>query len=258
MRSLIKIYRATADRVTGRNLDKAAARKQLRILEEIEFVCIGAVAFGLFLEMPSLCSAASLVAFGVLGEFVIHRFHVRASKREQNLSDKESNEQLAAIAEVNLKAETERLKRVEIEERRAPRRLSMEQFNIIESRLRAFAPVEIGVIPTAKGDAEPLEFAADLCVLFRKIGWLPAFATRIDHTIRLGLWVELSPNADRLAQRAAPELVVALRIAGIAVDQDVSRPAGGEFGGTGEEKERACGAGIILNVGLHPVTARGY
>lgn len=272
-------------------MSRQEVRDWMAVLDVWALVVVGAVFLGLVLEFIELVSAllfpkmltfsespkpmgivgSFLVTFGVLGEFVVHFLHTRAANRLDETTDEEiarlnaeSDKARSEIASANARAaeasalaESERLKRVEIEERRAPRRVSESQYNIIVSRLKTFGPIRVGIVVSAKDSAEPFDFGGSLGTALRAAGWDTAFATRVDHTIRLGAWIEMAKEADRLDRRAAPELIATLRFAGIAVDDQVFSPPGDGRFSESEDSQKALSAPIRINIGLHPVTARG-
>lgn len=268
VRTLGKNLGWSKDRLLGRSLDKLSIRRRLSWLDWIEFVCVGSVAFGLYFESNKLWEANTLVTLGVFGEFIVHRLHAIASKREEKLADVEierlrteadaaradAARAIARAAEASQQAEEERLKRVEIEDRRADRRLTKEQFESIVTRLKPFAPIDVGILVSAHS-TEALNFGVGIGVALRGAGWHNALATRLDPTVRHELWIELVKDADALSQRAARELMTTLRAVGILTSEQITLPQGGSFGGNEPDKQKATGAPILINVGLHP---RGY
>jgi len=91
----------------------------------------------------------------------------RASEAEARSKDAE-----ARAAEANQKAEQERLERVKIEEARADRRLSDEQFATMVAKLRTLPPGDVGIIRWTPA-LEVRRFASDIWAAFKEAGWRP-------------------------------------------------------------------------------------
>lgn len=220
-------------------------------------------------------ACAFAVAIGVWGE--IH-FGEKAEEAAGELKDEadrqvaeaarkssEADERAALAnvraAEADLKAaeayriaEEERLRRVELEQRRAPRRLTADQYDRAVEQLTPFGALglDVGILICSTGTLEPLVLAHDLEAVFGDAGWEPFVVMRTDMTLRPGTWVQVASDASPEVKRAAREVVVALQAAEIAVSPRTLAPGGGTFVGDEEEKRRATGAPIQVNVGEHP------
>jgi len=227
MRSLTAMYKAMIDRLTGRALGKTAIRDRLATLDGVEFVCIGVVAIGLVGESLSVPHAGDVVTLGVLGEFILHWFHVRASKRSEEVADKEAEAARGAIAdanaraaEANEKAERERLERMKIEARLAWRRFSPEQIGSIASKLNAFRPERVAVF-RSKLEPEIASFAGQITSALEDAGWNVGLATKTDFDrIVVGVLVELDSKDGIFSQDVAfgaVALVEALHAEGVLV-----------------------------------------
>lgn len=120
----------------------------------------------------------------------------------------------ARVAEAEAMAETERLARVKIEEKLAPRRLSPEQVRQVANALRPFAGVHVNLFaPT--GDVEIVRIANDvLAALMGPNGahWTVTVSTgqEFGRTVS-GILVELAADADETSKSAARAFVLALQ-----------------------------------------------
>ncbi|HEY2547720.1 MAG TPA: hypothetical protein VGI46_16735 [Candidatus Acidoferrum sp.] len=132
-----------------------------------------------------------LVAIGVTGEAIVGYFHFRKSGQLQRLQAAENLGQQGEIerlrnqtgqvmeraakaeeraAEANKAAEEERLARLKIEERLAPRRLTAEQIHFLQTKLGRFAgqPIQISYLV---GDVESQTYASEFAEALGPIGW---------------------------------------------------------------------------------------
>jgi hypothetical protein len=123
-------------------------------------------------------------------------------------------------AEANRIAEGERLARVKIEEKIAPRRLSAEQIRTVADKLRRFTGQRINFFATA-GDAEAIGIADDILKALNgpnSAGWFPTLsAGQYSSLVGSGIVIELSSDADARAREAAVTLADALRGERLAV-----------------------------------------
>lgn len=118
-----------------------------------------------------------LVAVGTVGGAVVGYIHWRKGNELQQLQSAENlrlqariAEAEAQAAEANKKAEEERLARVKIEERLAPRRLTLDRLRRFLDILRKGpkGPVDIQF---AANDAEASAFASQIRDALRNAGW---------------------------------------------------------------------------------------
>jgi hypothetical protein len=232
VRSLTTTYRAIIDKLTGRDFDKTVIRARLSTLDGIEFLCVGIVAVGLVGESLEIHHAGDVVTLGVLGEFVLHWFHVRASKRAEEIADEEADAARAAIAdtnaraaEANLATERERLARIELEKSLEVRSLNPEQQAAAVTILRPFAGRAVTVIQTSDTDevrlarwnvVRVLRAAGLSTTLFEQPRSVPAF----------GVQIELLSHGEQRDRDAASALASTLHDAGWEVSgpMPVRRP----------------------------------
>jgi hypothetical protein len=135
-----------------------------------------------------------------------------------------ANERIALAeqhaAEANRIAEGERLARVKIEEKIAPRRLSAEQIRTVADKLRRFTGQRLNFFATA-GDAEAIGIADDILKALNgpnSAGWFPTLSTgQYSSLVGSGIVIELSSDADARAREAAVTLAEALRSERLAV-----------------------------------------
>jgi hypothetical protein len=141
----------------------------------------------------------------------------RAAKAEENLAG--ANERAAkaeqAAAEANRAAEQERLARVRIEERLAPRVLSPQQQQILVQRLRPLAERTIDIF--IYGDTpEIVGVATVLTSLLRSAGCNTQFWTVLGGGAVTGILVLTRSGSDSATENAASGLISALNSVGIA------------------------------------------
>ncbi len=104
MSSLSSAYKAISDRLNARTLDEAGVRRWTSALDTAALACVGLVVFGLWFETDRFWSASGAVTFGVLGEFIIHWLHMRAFRREEELSDEKARGLRSELANATLRA----------------------------------------------------------------------------------------------------------------------------------------------------------
>ncbi len=165
---------------------------------------------------------AALVAVGVAGEFIVH---IRAGKVETDIRDvtrqqvaiangeaSAANER-AAVA--NRIAERERLARLQLEARLAPRSLSQGQQDNIHDRLRAFGHRDVDVF--LFGDTPEIgNIAGRIINSCIAVPWtVRVWSVLPGSPIIQGILVMLRSGPDRDAQLAANGLVTALQANGL-------------------------------------------
>lgn len=209
--SLTATYSHMSAFVTGRMLDASAVRTRLRRLDEVAFFCIGLVVVGLVLEDHAVgfANGARLVTLGVIGEFVVHWLYARATKREQYLSDVESDERALTI---------ERLRQgnLELWQRIQPRDIPYELEDSLRTALAAFAGQHFELWANASGPDASV-FAPRLFALLVSAGWVPK-RDDVEYAAILGLvlGVEIRVGHSPRAAEAGTALHLALSTVPIA------------------------------------------
>jgi len=206
------------------------------------------------------------VAIGVVGELVVGFWQAGANKRlheiealealslhkdtEQSRATAESARSEAAqasahladahleaaranerAAEANRIAEGERLARIKIEERLAPRRLTGQQIVDLSRGLSSFSSTEIQVV--FPPDAEPVGIAQPLLAALQAARW--SISTIVGHDgarVVTGILVELKPDAEESTGNAAKALADGLRSQNLSVAGPIAWQAmamGGAF-----------------------------
>jgi hypothetical protein len=115
-----------------------------------------------------ICGA--VIALGVYGEYTYASTGARANAQLQSISEREIADLNKESATLRKDAEDERLKRVEIEERVAWRRLTAQQQSEITSRQKAFS-AETASVWCEAGDIEAATFASDIASALRAAKW---------------------------------------------------------------------------------------
>jgi hypothetical protein len=154
------------------SLDRKAARNSRLEIIAVLSVVAGIVAedwdeFFKFAHNPNwtdgrIAVGGAVVVLGIISEIW---FSSRSASAEREIRDWYA----LRVAELNLKAEQERLARVEIEERIQPRRLSIEQQKAITEALRRFKG-SIRPIVVGSSDAESLGLAKQIIAVLRFTG----------------------------------------------------------------------------------------
>lgn len=200
-----------------------------------------------------------LVAIGVFGEVtsgVIHIFFdtrlsdLRSQERrvyETVLAQlrKDAAEANARAAEANEKAEEERLARVKIEERLAPRQLSQEQRQSISVRLLPLIHKRVGLILCAN-NVEAATFAGQIGGAFFLAGIDVRQAQRTSGGVLPGVAVEFEGADDIIL--AARAIISALAEEGVSVFSEPMLMVPGTFSGDPE----ASRAPIRVEIGEKP------
>ena len=174
-----------------------------------------------------------LVGIGVMGEFGIGYLHWSKGKRLRALDDaarvtQEENIGMARrdAANAQEKAEHERLARVQLEVRLAPRRLDPGQVAAI---VTALAPHAVGakhVALISPPDLEPAQFTEVLIQLLRDSGWnVTSVYERNVLRVVENVAMEVAHDADGSTMAAAQAFVGALRAADITINDPVPMQA---------------------------------
>lgn len=148
------------------------------------------------LAQEALVQAARADALKAAAEVASATFDIEDAKR----AAAEAN---ARAAEANQKAEEERLARVKIEERLAPRVLTQADVGSLVVKLKSFPGTQVAMF-VANGN-EPTALANTLMQALETAGWKLS-ATQGDTGGDSGIVVELTDNADAEAGRAAQAL----------------------------------------------------
>jgi hypothetical protein len=179
---------------------------------------------------------AVLVAVGIVGEVGFGVRHWVLNRRLQALQHSEDQERQTEIARLNKEAgdarrsagdaieraaeankiaEEERLARLKIEERLAPRRLTAEQIQHLQERLRRFSgqPIQISYLV---GDVESQAYASEFAAALGSIGW--AVGTGLPSMFNFaGIAVRVQDSTD--VPEAAEGLAEAIEGLGITVQR---------------------------------------
>ncbi|MGD0793910.1 MAG: hypothetical protein ABR920_19260 [Terriglobales bacterium] len=168
-----------------------------------------------------------VVAIGVTAEAVLSFLHVRKSHQLQAIQESEIASIKRDAAEANRLAEQDRLARVKIEERLAPRFLTEKDQSSAVAALKPFASRLVDIVKYPD-DAEVSELARQISGVLTDAGWKPAVS--VSGEPLTGIVVEIDPkNPPNLT--AGQALVTALSGAGLNVKGPVpslhTAPTGG-------------------------------
>lgn len=141
----------------------------------------------------------------------------RAAKAEEHLGDTRERAAQAEkeAAKSNEAAEKERLARLQLEARLAPRSLSSSQQRDVVERLKSFRGASLDIF--VYGDtSEMLSIGSTISSLARAAGWgVRIWGVSVEMVV-VGFVVGTRPGADKATERAADELVLALNHNGIS------------------------------------------
>jgi hypothetical protein len=144
----------------------------------------------------------------------------RAAKAEENLGNaqKEAAAANERAAEANKIAEGEKLARIKLEARLAPRELNASQQTEIRERLKAIGRNDLDVF--VYGDTPEIVRLAGAIVSSAHPVWnVRAWAVISGQTAVTGILVSTRPNADETTLKAADALVSALTNAGLSAQR---------------------------------------
>jgi len=173
---------------------------------------------------------------------------------------------VAAVAQVETArlskiAEDERLARIKIEEKIAPRRFTAEQKKTIASKLRVFAGQKTFLRPY-KGDTESIELAEDIFDALgpRGAGWdvsfLPIETEQTGADIISGILVGVFPAATKKDKEAAKNLVAAISAERLTIFGPQELPAIREFHISNmkitPERHIDLGSPMVITIGKKP------
>lgn len=234
---------------------------RLRFVSELGIILGSAlVVLGLMLESDWATGwrtlGAAAVIVGVAVETLLDGGILLASHKLEMLH----NQELEAMrletaqandraAEANEKAEHERLERMKIEERIAPRTLSAKQWESIASKLRWSRPEREVPVFASKNDAEIMRFANSLGKALQIANWpiVGGVKSYFDR-IPIGVWIEYRDIADATDMARANLLVEVLRDEGI----EVSGPRAAELGFTASTSGDALNLPVQILIGEKP------
>jgi len=215
-----------------------------------------------------------IVAVGIVGEvaFGLHTFFLnKRFRNEQKAEEQRSREEIARLtsetekarhaaadaqaqaARANETAEHERLERVKIEQRLAPRHVSAAQQKQISDSLKRYAGQKLNVF-VYNSSPEAVSIANEVIAALDKhgAGWALSVSTGQEGSGRAvpGMLVELKPVATKADSAAAHALVEALSHEGLAVagPRPIWMGASGAIGSINEDPT----ANIKLTIGQKP------
>jgi hypothetical protein len=186
-----------------------------------------------FLESISYWTGIAAVTFtaaaAVAGSFSWYFSHKLSDKKDSEFNSfRESSntaiseaqarsaEANARAAEANKIAEEERLARVKIETRLAPRSLSQESRNSISQAVKQFAPQTFDIL-WYPDDQESLNFANQIFAALKDAGWiLNRSDSWLGFSLTLGVVIEFIPAKSQEFGPAAKALAEALQKEGVA------------------------------------------
>ena len=130
-----------------------------------------------------------------------------------NITERAANAELRA-AEANKKAEEERLARVKLEVRLAPRSLTSEQLNNLAEHIKPYKGVSIDILQYGETtEISHLRFLLNKLLI--EAGWNPRAWIVVGDGPVLGVIVGVRNNANDIEKRASTILAAALQSEGI-------------------------------------------
>jgi len=170
------------------------------------------------LSNVALTIGAALVLVGTVGVFWSGGIRDKYSDERISSNEAKTAQAVAEAAQANQRAEQERLARVKIEERLAPRSLTTEQEAGLRSQLSQFPGASVDIFIYGGGSDDALPLAGMISGSLQSAGW----NVRVWNTISPGRWyrgvgVSTRADADRGVENVAGSLIGALAAAGIAV-----------------------------------------
>lgn len=170
--------------------------------------------------------AGILVAVGVAYEWGAPLIARRYERIVEEANEKELARLNADVAEANLLLERERVERLKLEEKLAPRRLSVDQQDAIAARLRAFPGTRVGVILCGGLTWEPARLAQDIMAALAAAKWVVGPSGTRSTVGIVGIEIELEPDSSETVANAANALIAALQSEQLSVKSTVSPPIG--------------------------------
>ena len=173
------------------------------------------VAFGVTGEyLFQLSSFGRFTAIGVDGEAVLGFLSFLFSRRLRAIQDIEIAALRRDVAEANRLAEQDRLARIKIEERLAPRRVIGRDKQHVIALLRSSGHRIIDIVKY-KNDAEVATLVHDISEVLTESGWTPTLYEPASSEPIVGITVEIDPQNPPTLQ-AGTALVSTLSIAGLS------------------------------------------
>ncbi len=192
--------------------------KRIQICDSLATVFILLVVIGLVGE-AGFSFWSWIVVVGVAGEFVLHIWQSRYSKRLTELQAAEADRLLFQIAEANKVAAEANLSRAQLEAKLSPRVLPVEKFNALVEELKPMAPKNLDIV-VCENSAEAGLFARQILMATTLAGWSARLWNASGRVIG-GLSIQLSivPTIAE-NQPATSGLVLALK--SIGIDANIS------------------------------------
>lgn len=156
--------------------EKEQLQARLKLLDSLLIAFGALVAIGLIGEELRLPRFDGAVTIGVTAEALLTFLHVRKSRRLESLQELEIESIKFNAAEANRLAEQDRLARVKIEERLAPRCITESERVKLIAELKRFAPRLVDVL-RYPDDAEVTELTRQLVNVLKDSGWKPTMQT---------------------------------------------------------------------------------
>jgi hypothetical protein len=130
-------------------------------------------------------------------------------------ANEKAAEATARAAEANRIAEEEKLARVKLETRLAPRRLSAESQEAVVNAIKRFTPQSFDILSYAD-DPESTRLANDIYAILQRAGWLDESSSNSWlFTLITGVVVEFAPSKADTVGLAGNALALALRKEGV-------------------------------------------
>jgi hypothetical protein len=163
-------------------------------------------------------ASAFFVAVGVVGEFLggfvadpiirrrdeAQRAEIARLNKEAGQARESAGDAMERAAKLEKEAEQERLARVRIEERLAPRRITAAQHRVIAGLLQKFKGETIMLLPSST-DGEVADFVQDIELAFKDSGFTVggarlAFGTPSTHGLEMAVGKSKLPVANEIAK----------------------------------------------------------
>jgi hypothetical protein len=219
--------------------DKERLQATLRLLDNLLIAFGVVVAAGLIGEEFRFPHFGSAVTIGVTAEAILTFLHVRKSRHLEVMQELEITAIKRDAAEANRLAEQDRLARVQIEERLAPRLITDTDRQKIVEVLKRFANagrmVDMIKYPD---DAEVSRLTHQLFRVLTDSGWKPRMLPDAPVDSFSGITVEVAQNNLAGSLEAAKSLVSSFSTAGLNVN-----------GPSGTLRLTPTGAAIRITVG---------
>jgi hypothetical protein len=144
----------------------------------------------------------------------------RESNERIAIAQRDAAEANLKAAEANEKAEGERLGRLKLEEKLAPRSLSEQQMVILCDKLKPFAETSVVIDKLLDRGTDIGPLAHQLVAVLQTAGWVVTANDRLASSIYVaGINVTISPGSTETVTTAGELLINELNLAGIAAAQ---------------------------------------